>query len=408
MKSKINLLSIAIPSLGYFVDIYDLLLFGIVRVPSLVSIGVPESETMTVGVRLLNMQLVGMLLGGVLWGVMGDRRGRKSVLFGSILLYSLCNLANAWVSNVEAYAWLRFFAGFGLAGELGAAITLVSESVPARWRGYATSIVAGVGVSGAVFASLISHYFSWQVAYTLGGLMGLGLLVLRARLAESILFSRMQQDQTTVPPWFLKRRFFALFLQCRLLRKYLACIAAGGPVWYVIGILVTFSPEIAQSLGVSETVSSGTAFFWAYVGATVGDFTTGLVAQYLQSRIKAIYLYLTCSAVSVATLFAWPGLTAPGFYLFCLLAGTTTGYWASLITLAAEQFGTNLRATVATSVPNFIRGSGVLMTLGLSVLRPHWGLIYACLGVGVVVFALSLLALLQLEETFAKDLNYYE
>lgn len=400
-SSKAISLTVIVAALGYFVDIYDLLLFGIVRIPSLRDLGVPESEMLPVGLHLLNMQMAGMLIGGIIWGVLGDRRGRKSVLFGSILMYSLANIANAFVTNVDTYAILRFLAGVGLAGELGAAITLVSEVMSKESRGYGTTVVAAVGILGAVFASLIGDYFSWQTAYLVGGGMGLALLGLRAGLLESGMFEQAKAQSVR------RGDFFKLFTNRARLGRYIACIAIGIPIWFVIGILITFAPEMVQELGIAG-VTGSQAILWCYLGLSLGDLSSGLLSQKLKSRKKAVLFFLLLTSGLVASYVNAAGMTLPGFYGLCFLLGVGTGYWAVFITIAAEQFGTNLRATVATTTPNFVRGSVVPITLSFQYLKPSMGVLNSALAVGTVCLVIAFIALWTLPDTYGKDLDYFE
>lgn len=394
--------TVLVSALGYFVDIYDLLLFGIVRVPSLRDLGVPEDQLMSVGLDLLNFQMAGMLVGGMIWGVIGDRRGRKSVLFGSILLYSLANIANAFVTTPMAYAWLRLFAGVGLAGELGAAITLVSEVMHKEARGYGTTIVASVGILGAVVASMVGDTFSWKVAYIVGGSMGLCLLLLRAGLLESGMFHSMSKVNVQ------RGQFHQLFTDRERFFRYICCILIGVPIWYVIGILVTFAPELSKETGVLGAVTGSKSIMWAYVGLSAGDLCSGLLSQYLRSRRKAVFLFLTLTFLLVLLYVFTRGLSVPAFYTLCAALGFATGYWAVFVTVAAEQFGTNIRATVTTTVPNFVRGSVVPVTLSFEALRPSLGVLNAVLAVGLTVLSLAFIALYFLKETYGKDLNYFE
>lgn len=394
--------AVIVSALGYFVDIYDLILFSIVRVPSLRSLGVEGDQLLRQGVLLLNMQMAGMLLGGIFWGILGDKRGRLSVLFGSIVLYSLANLANGSVHSIEAYAFWRLIAGIGLAGELGAGITLVAESLPKEKRGYGTTIVASFGICGALLAGSIAQAFDWRVAYYIGGVLGLLLLLLRVSVFESHLFDRLKKSPA--------RRGDILFLfrsRARAL-KYAACILIGLPVWFVVGILMTFSPEFGKALSVSGDVSAAKAVMACYGGLAVGDLTSGLLSQLLKSRRKVLLIF------QLATLgLAWVYLNAYDadlayFYLLCICLGFSSGFWAVFVTVAAEQFGTNLRATVATTVPNFVRGAVVPLTLGFTAAREAYGVLPAGLIVGMVSVILAVLALGGLEETFAKDLDYVE
>ncbi len=394
--------TVLICALGYFVDIYDLLLFGIVRIPSLQDLGVPPENMMAVGLHLLNMQMAGMLLGGILWGVLGDKRGRKSVLFGSILLYSLANIANAFVTNTDVYAILRFFAGIGLAGELGAAITLVSEVMSKESRGYGTAIVASVGILGAVVASLIGDTFSWQTAYLVGGGMGLALLLLRATLVESKMFSEVKNSTV------VKGDFFKLFTSPDRFARYACCILIGVPIWFVIGILITFSPELTKEIGVEGLVTGSKSIMWCYVGLSLGDLTSGLLSQLMKSRKKIILVFLSLTAVLIVTYVFTRNITATQFYALCALLGFGSGYWAIFVTVAAEQFGTNLRATVATTVPNFVRGSVVVVTMSFQFLKTQFNVLQSALIVGMICVCVAFLALYKLKETFHKDLDYHE
>ncbi|MGZ3723748.1 MAG: MFS transporter, partial [Bdellovibrionales bacterium] len=342
------------------------------------------------------------LLGGIVWGILGDKRGRKSVMFGSILLYSLCNIANAFVTSADSYAWLRFFAGVGLAGELGAAITLVTEVMPKETRGFGTAIVASVGILGAVFAALVGDIFNWKIAYLVGGAMGLGLLALRAGLLESGMFEAMSQVKVG------RGQFHRLITNPSTLGRYLCCILIGVPIWFVIGILITFAPELAKELHVDGVITGANAIMWSYLGLSLGDLTAGLLSQRLRSRKKAVLVYLTATTVLVAFYVFAPPMGVTAFYVLCAGLGIGTGYWATFITVGAEQFGTNIRATVATTIPNFVRAAVVPMVFFLGVLRPHLGLLHTVLVIGATVLAIAFIALYFLKETFGKSLDYHE
>ncbi len=396
-------LTVLISALGYFVDIYDLLLFGIVRVPSLRALGVSDADMMSVGIRLLNFQMAGMLIGGIIWGILGDRRGRKSVLFGSILLYSLANIANAFVPNPEVYAWLRLIAGIGLAGELGAAITLVSEVMSKESRGYGTTVVASVGILGAVLASFIGDMFSWKVAYLVGGGMGLALLALRAGLLESGMFHAMHAKKLAS-----RGKFHQLFITPRLLGRYLCCILIGVPIWFVIGVLITFAPELAKELSVTGPVTGSNAIMWSYIGLSLGDLSAGLLSQYFRSRKKSVLVFLILMSALIAVYVRQSGWSVNEFYALCVGLGFSAGYWAMFVTIGAEQFGTNIRATVATTVPNFVRGSVVPITLSFRYFQGHLGTLNAVCVVGLCVMTMALVALYFLRETFGRDLDYFE
>lgn len=402
-KRDVLNITVIVSALGYFVDIYDLVLFSIVRMSSLRDLGVPEAELLDVGVHLLNMQMTGMLIGGIVWGILGDKLGRVSVLFGSIIMYSLANIANGLVTDVESYAWLRLIAGVGLAGELGAAITLVSESLSKESRGIGTSVVAAVGVSGALLAATVGKYFSWKIAYVTGGVLGIALLMLRVKMLESGMFHKVKSEQDI-------RRGDVRMLVTNLERfgRYVDCILIGVPLWYVIGILVTFSPEICKELGATGPVSAGDGIFWAYSGLVVGDIASGLISQWLRSRKITLWLFQASSAVIVGIFLFSRGMSPSYYYFLCFMMGISVGYWAIFVTVAAEQFGTNLRATVATTVPNFVRGSVVLVTTAFTYFKGRIGTVESALAVGMVCYFVGLLAIRRINESFGRDLNYLE
>lgn len=401
-KSRISI-TVLVAALGYFVDIYDLLLFGIVRVASLREIGVPDSEILEVGIRLINFQMGGMLVGGILWGILGDKKGRLSVLFGSILLYSLANIANSFVTTPEQYVVLRFLAGVGLAGELGAAITLVSEMMSKENRGIGTAIVASAGLLGGVFAGIVGDMLHWKSAYLLGGVMGLLLLLLRVKMFESGLFDHVKSQKN-----IRRGAFSMMFFPPQRFFKYLCCILIGVPVWFIIGILVTFSPELATELGVTEPIKAGYAIMSAYIGLSVGDLSSGLLSQLWRSRKKTVFLFLGLTLLGVLIYVNAKGISKTQFYVLCGFLGFSVGYWAVFVTIGAEQFGTNLRATAATTIPNFVRGSLVPLTESFKYLKGSLPLNTAALYVGGTSIAIALVALYFLQETFGKELNYIE
>jgi len=354
---------VIVAALGYFVDIYDLLLFGIVRVPSLRSLGVEETDLLKQGEFLINVQMTGLLIGGLIWGIMGDKRGRLSVLFGSILLYSLANIANGLVTSVNQYAILRFVAGVGLAGELGAGITLVTEILPTRLRSYGTTLVASVGILGAVFANFIAREFDWRAAYFIGGGLGLVLLLARISVFESGVFLKLKEQPVE------RGNFFQLFTQWNRFIRFLGCIFIGLPTWFVIGILITFSPEFGMALGVDTPIVAGDSIMYSYIGITVGGFASGFISEAMQSRRRVVLFYLVLTLMFIVLYLFNPSTSANFFYTSCFLLGIGVGYWAMFVTIAAEQFGTNLRSTVATSVPNFIRGTLVPLVLAFRFMR---------------------------------------
>jgi MFS family permease len=394
---------VIVAALGYFVDIYDLLLFGIVRIPSLKDLGLSEKEVSSVGASILNWQMTGLLLGGILWGVLGDKKGRLSVLFGSILTYSLANIACGFVQNPEMYKVIRFVAGIGLAGELGAGITLVSESLPKHLRAIGTSLVAGIGLLGAVFAYFTVEYFAWRTAYFIGGGMGISLLMLRIGVFESGAFDAIKHQKN-----IQKGNFFSFFTNKNRFIRYIKCIAIGLPTWFVIGILTTFSNEFGKALNISEPVKPGLAIMWCYVGLSIGDLLSGFLSHALHSRKKAVGIMMLFT-LSFTSIYLFYGIeTSSQLYLCCLLMGIGIGYWAMFVTIGAEQFGTNLRATAATTIPNMVRGTVVGMTAMFGILKPNVGVIYAGASIGLICFLLGFIAISTIEETHNRDLDFLE
>ncbi|MGJ1286063.1 MFS transporter [Sphingobacterium spiritivorum] len=401
---KILNAAVIVAALGYFVDIYDLLLFSIVRVPSLQALGYSGEQLTNHGIFLLNIQMVGMLVGGIFWGILGDKKGRLSVLFGSICLYSIANIANGFVTTIEGYSLWRLVAGIGLAGELGAGITLVTEIMPKEKRGLATTIVASVGVSGAVAAYFVAQFFSWEVCYFIGGGLGLSLLALRIGVRESAMFAKTLHQKHAS-----RGDFLSLFKDTRRFLKYLKCIIIGVPLWFVVGILITLSPEFGKVLGVQGEVSAGAAVACCYGGLVVGDILSGFLSQILKSRKKVVYVFLTLAVISVSAYFSLTGLSVTAFYFICFFLGLSVGYWVIFMTIAAEQFGTNIRATVTTTVPNFVRGAVVPLTILFQFLYASFdNLIYAGICVGLLCLLLAFWAIRGMQETFSKDLNYLE
>ena len=401
-QTQVIFSSVLLAALGYFVDIYDLILFSIVRIKSLKSIGVPEDALLSQGVLVLNSQMAGMLLGGIIWGILGDKKGRLSVLYGSIILYSLANIANGFVQDVPTYALLRFIAGIGLAGELGAGITLVSEVMPKETRGYGTMIVATIGILGAVVAALIGDLFDWRTAYFVGGALGIALLLLRLGVYESGMFDALKIKN-------VKRGAFSLiFKSWQSTWKYLCCILIGIPLWFVVGILITFSPELGKALGMPVAPESSKAVMFAYIGLAIGDFVSGTLSQIMQSRKKVSMIFMSLMAFFIATYLLNKGASVGWFYANCLALGFSAGYWAIFVTIAAEQFGTNIRSTVTTTVPNFVRGSVVPVSFAFGQLKSSMGLVNGAFVIAGVCLFLAYFALSFLQETHGKDLDYAE
>ncbi len=414
---------IIVASLGYFVDIYDLILFNVVKKESLMAVmqNATAEEIKNNGLFLFNMQMIGMLAGGLLWGILGDKRGRLSVLFGSILLYSVANIANAFITTIPMYALVRVIAGIGLAGELGTGVTLVTETMHREKRGYGTMIIVSFGALGAVLAAFVgawgdslSMWFGsligqpvakWQAAYIVGGILGLLLLLLRIGTVESGMFKTVLQSETK------RGDFFHLFKNKERTTKYIKCILVGLPIWFIVGIIVANAELIwGKELAVQGTVENGFAVMYSYIGLSVGDFFSGILSQILRSRRKVVMLYISfCVAAVIYFFFFAHGISLNGFYFLCFLLGAATGFWALFVTIAAEQFGTNIRSTVTNTVPNFVRGSVPLITWSFqSLVALAFGNIMSAFIVGMVCMALSFWATYHSQETFSKDLDYTE
>ncbi len=403
-SSSVISFAVLVAALGYFVDIYDLLLFSIIRVESLTSLGLTPAQITSSGESIIMWQMAGLMIGGILWGVLGDKKGRLSVLFGSIIIYSLANIANGFVQTTDQYAMIRFIAGIGLAGELGAGITLVSELTPKEKRGLATSFVAGIGLTGAVAAFIMKQNFDWRTCYFIGGGLGLMLLLLRISVAESGMFEQVKTSG-------IKRgNFFMLFSTGERFKRYFFSIMIGLPTWFVIGILVTFSKEFGEKFGIKEKIDSGKAIMYAYAAIAIGDILIGFISQWLRSRKKALFLFYGITIIFIILYFTslWNG-TAENMYWICAGLGFGTGFWAIFVTMGAEQFGTNLRATAATTIPNMVRGMLTVMMLPLfKLFRGNTDYVTGGWLTGIVVMVIAIISAYFIKETFNRDLNFTE
>lgn len=396
-------LTILVSALGYFVDVYDIILFAVLRVPSLKALGLAPEEITSIGLNLMNVQLLGMLIGGVAWGMLGDKRGRLSILFGSIILYSTANFANAFVTNVSQYAVLRFIAGFGLAGELGAGITLVSELMSQHKRGIGTTIVTAFGVLGGICGGMVGNLFTWQTAYIIGGLAGFVLLFMRLGLVESGMFITLKTDNHVQ-----KGSLGKFWSKPHLLKKYGCCLLIGMPFWIFVGLFMTLAPELGAMLNVAGEVTTSWALLYFNVGLGLGELSSGLLSQLWGSRKKTVALFIVLAFSVMTTFLNSHDITPLYFYGFCVLMGASIGYWAVFLVMSAEQFGTNLRATVTVSLPNMVRGMAVPMTLLLTYLKPHLGMITSLGLIGGGSLLLAMLCIFSLPETFARDLDFIE
>jgi MFS family permease len=399
-------LPVVVAALGYFVDIYDLLLFTIVKKPSMLAVGSTELTLLADSTKVINWQMVGLLLGGIIWGVLGDKKGRLSVLFGSIILYSVANFITGFVQTVDQYATTRFVAGLGLAGELGAGITLVSELLAKEKRGLGTSLVAAIGLSGAV-AAYFTYQFTddWRLCYKIGGVLGILLLFLRVSVAESGMFNMAKQKNVT------RGNFLMFFNDAKRFKKYFLAILIGLPTWYVIGILVNQSDRFAKAMFGSSTLDSGRSIMFAYIGISLGDIAIGLVSQYFKSRKKALLIFYILCIICLFIFFSSLNNSDASMYIICAALGFSTGFWAIFITMGAEQFGTNLRATAATTIPNMVRGALPLINLlFLDFFQKNlqWQILKSGIVTGIIVMVITLIAYYFTTETFHKDLNYIE
>ncbi len=402
--SKEAWLAITVAALGYFVDVFDIWLFANFRIPSLKALGVAGDDLTNIGALLLNCQQVGLLLGGVLWGTLADRVGRSRVMFGSIFIYSIANVANAYVTSVEMYAVLRLIAGIGLAGEIGAGVTLVSELLPTAKRGIGVTIVATVGVAGAVAAAYVGAHVDWRDGYLLGGAMGLALLVMRVLVRESSMFHRMSASDAGARRGSLK----LLFETRERTMRFLRCILIGIPIWVVFGLYGIFAPEIAVALGVVEPVTVPQVLLYASIGMTAGDLVSGLLSQYLRSRRLPMLIFLLGGLTSLAVINANVFHSAESFCWLIGIFGFFVGYWICALASSAEQFGTNLRGTVATNIPNLVRASIIPISIGFVALRAPLGAATAALLIALAAYGLALIALKYMEESFSTDLDYLE
>ncbi len=401
-NNRLFQLATIVSALGFFVDVYDLLLFGIIRKPSLTDLGLSASEVLTQGEFIISVQMTGLLLGGILWGILGDKKGRLSVLFGSILLYSIANILNGMVHTTTQYALMRFIAGVGLAGELGAGITLVSELLPKEKRGMASAMVASFGILGAVTAFFMKEFFFWRTCYFIGGALGLFLLLLRVRVRESNLYTEIKTTDLQ------RGNFLMFFTNKERFLRYLRCILIGLPAWYIIGVLITFSDQFGAAFGIKD-IDPGKAIMYQYLAIAFGDLSVGLLSQRLKSRKKALFIFYAITIFFAILFFLQKSGSATVFYFICAGLGYGTGFTVVYITMSAEQFGTNLRATAAISIPNMVRGALPLILLLFKFTRNLFNS-YVIGGwvTGIILMAIALIAAQHTEETFGKELDFVE
>jgi predicted MFS family arabinose efflux permease len=396
-------IAVIVSALGFFVDVYDLLLFGIIRKPSLTDLGLDPQQVLEQGEFIISVQMIGLLVGGILFGILGDKKGRLSVLFGSILLYSIANILNGMVTNTTQYTILRFIAGVGLAGELGAGITLVNELLSKEKRGIASAMIASFGILGAVTAFTMKELFHWRTCYYIGGGLGLALLFLRLQVKESMMYRQVAQTQVS------RGNFLMFFSNRRRAILYLRCIMIGIPAWYIIGVLVTFSDQFGKEFGI-DGVDPGKAIMYQYMAIAFGDLTAGLLSRYLKSRKKALFIFYGITTVFLALYFGLRGGgSAQSLYWLCAGLGFGTGFSVIYITMSAEQFGTNLRATAAVTIPNMVRGALPLILLLFKGMRGFTGsYVTGAWITGAILMFIAVIAAWGLEDSYGKSLDFLE
>lgn len=399
---RTSALLIIVSALGYFVDVYDMMLFTVVRKKSLLALNIPDADTLSVGLRLLNYQTAGLLIGGVFWGILGDKKGRLTVLFGSIIIYSTANILNGFVTEIWQFQALRLVAGFGLAGELGAGITMVMETMDKKTRTLGATVVASVGLLGAIVAGYVGQAFDWRNAFIVGGVMGFLLLLLRVGVFESGMYNNIKNSDVE------KGNFFKIFTSWSKFSRYGKAILVGLPSYFVLGLLLTIAPEYAKELGFTEKLNTGYIMMYCFVGFCSGDVICGLISQQLKSRVAVFYLFNILSLVATVIFFYLPPASINGLYLRYVLAGFGIGYFAMLVTNASEQFGTNYRATVAITVPNFIRGALIPIAFVFEAVKGSLGLINAAASIGIGTIIIGLIATRFTKDTFNKSLDYTE
>jgi putative MFS transporter len=399
--------AVIISALGYFVDVFDALLFGFVRIRSLTDLGYSGEALTNVGINIQNWQMTGMVVGGLLSGVLGDRFGRVRVLYLSVFLYSIASILSGLVQSGADYAVYRFIAGVGLAGELGAGVTLVAEVLPRDKRGLGAAIVAAFGLSGAIAAGFIDRLLpDWRHCYFFGGGLGLALLVLRLSVAESGIFRRIRSQAGV-----RRGRLADLFNNRDRFGRFARSTLAGCTTWFGMGVLTLLAPEFGAARGLSGPVHPGSAIIWFHVGIVLGDVASGLLSQLWRSRLRVMRAFLALQAVLAAWYLFGPVRTPDHFYALHFGLGFAGGFWAVFVTNAAEQFGTNLRATVATAAPSLVRGLLVPIAWAFKTLKAPavTGSAVTAAGiVGVVCFALAFWALAGLREGFGRSLEFTE
>ncbi len=402
ISHKAITLGIIVSALGFFVDLYDIMALAAIGETSLKAIGVAAENIKNDINYLQSMQMLGMLIGGFLWGIIGDKYGRLKVLFGSIILYSFFTFLNAFVTGTGQYAACRFLAGLGLAGELGAGITLVSEQMKKEKRGLGPAIIAGFGVLGAIVAVFIGKYADWRTVYITGGVLGFLLLILRIGVVESGLFTIAKTSKIS------KGNFLIILRNWNYLKKFLCILLVGIPGWFVNGVMMQFSNYISSSMGMNPLPDKGKVIIYFFIALSLGDVLGGLVSQWLKSRKKSMYIFLSLHLLMLILFFTIGKNSAQLYYIIFAGLGLSVGFVIQLFTLAAEQFGTNIRTLVTSSGLNLVRGWVIPLGALFAWMNDSLHIIEWKVAaiIAFSVAAVSFWALSQLDETFNNELEF--
>ena len=398
--TKQEILTVLVVALGYFIDAYDLLIFSAVRKVSLMDLGVAETDTLNIGISLLNFQLIGLMIGGVLWGILADKFGRKTILFSSILIYSISNIANSYISSVDMYYWLRFIAGIGLAGELGVGISLITENIAKERRTVSTTVVSFFGMLGAATGGWLGSVFHWQTCFLIGGFAGFLLLLLRLNVEESHMYLGIKDSKVK------KGNILLILKNPKSLITYFFCTLAGSSSFLFIGMFIQSTPEFGKIFNIS--VTAGVALVWYYVGASISEVIAGILSKLLKERKAPIYIFYAISLLAIVIFCVHTPSSPRIYYIHCSLLGFGLGWWSMLITLSAELFGVNTRATAATSIPTFARAWNIPFTSVFKNNIPKLGILNSAFAVGVIVIALAIISATTIKETFENEANFIE
>jgi MFS transporter, putative metabolite:H+ symporter len=391
-----NFSSLFLIGCGYFIDIFDLVLFSTLRISSFEELKITDPTYWTV--VFFNLQMTGILVGGIFWGKMADIKGRSWSFMGTILVFSIANIINGLTSSLTVYGICRFIAGFGLAGEMGSGIALICEKVPDEKRSLYLGFVSSLGCIGAVLSGWLGDIVYWRYLFIGSGFAGILLTLLRKNLLEPDLFRKTATLNIPRGQWK------TLFQSPPDLIRFILLIFLGIPMWYIIGILWSFSTEMTSTIGLN-IFTSGQAILWGYVGVWMGDMLMPFVSQFLKSRIFTIQICLIMMLLGVIYLFQFQPHSLLSFQLTHIFLGFTIGYWAVYATLCGESFGTNIRALTSTSLPSLIRFSSIPMMIIYQYGRDENELNIA-LGMGLTVLCISMITTYFIKDTFQKDIDF--